>query len=225
MSAFAIKLKAAMEGANMKAIDLHNATGISKATISEYLAGSYEPKQRNILKLARALHVQPNELMGMESDSTPAAPSNCSTPTPAPLPSNAFAVPGGHRIPILGHIVAGTPIETIEDIIGYVEIDSRTAKCGKYFALEVKGSSMEPTLHDGDIIIVRQQEDIESGEMAVVLVNGNEATVKEVKESRDGLTLIGHNVAVYTPHFYSWEDVERLPVSVLGKVVEARRRF
>ena len=186
----------------------------SRSSINKIEKGENDIPQSKIVAFANALDIAPESLMGWAKK-----------PSPSTLPPNAFAVPGGHRIPILGHIVAGTPIETIEDIIGYVEIDSRTAKCGKYFALEVKGSSMEPTLHDGDIIIVRQQEDIESGEMAVVLVNGNEATVKEVKESRDGLTLIGHNVAVYTPHFYSWEDVERLPVSVLGKVVEARRRF
>ena len=220
------RLREARKNAGLTLAEVAERVGVSRQTIHRYENGiiSNIPSS-NIEKMAIVLNTTPEYLMGWQEDQRKNESIKANRENSAPLPSNAFAVPGGHRIPILGHIVAGTPIETIEDIIGYVEIDSRTAKCGKYFALEVKGSSMEPTLHDGDIIIVRQQEDIESGEMAVVLVNGNEATVKEVKESRDGLTLIGHNVAVYTPHFYSWEDVERLPVSVLGKVVEARRRF
>lgn len=84
---------------------------------------------------------------------------------------------------------------------------------------------MEPTLHDGDIVVVREQEEVETGEIAIVLVNGGDATIKEVKESRDGLTLIGHNVAVYSPHFYSWEEVGSLPIRIIGKVVELRRRM
>ena len=220
------RLREARKNAGLTLAEVAERVGVSRQTIHRYenVIISNIPSS-NIEKMAIVLNTTPEYLMGWQEDQRKNESIKANRENSAPLPSNAFAVPGGHRIPILGHIVAGTPIETIEDIIGYVEIDSRTAKCGKYFALEVKGSSMEPTLHDGDIIIVRQQEDIESGEMAVVLVNGNEATVKEVKESRDGLTLIGHNVAVYTPHFYSWEDVERLPVSVLGKVVEARRRF
>lgn len=220
------RLREARKNAGLTLAEVAERVGVSRQTIHRYENGiiSNIPSS-NIEKMAIVLNTTPEYLMGWQEDQRKNESIKANRENSASLPPNAFAVPGGHRIPILGHIVAGTPIETIEDIIGYVEIDSRTAKCGKYFALEVKGSSMEPTLHDGDIIIVRQQEDIESGEMAVVLVNGNEATVKEVKESRDGLTLIGHNVAVYTPHFYSWEDVERLPVSVLGKVIEARRRF
>lgn len=109
----------------------------------------------------------------------------------------------GVRIPVLGRVVAGIPLEAITDIIDYEEIPAQMAKSGTYFALEVKGRSMEPTLHEGDVVIVRQQPEVGNGEIAIVLVNGDEATVKEVKEGPDGLTLIGHNVGVYSPHFYT----------------------
>ena len=131
----------------------------------------------------------------------------------------------GVRIPVLGRVIAGIPIEAIEDIIDYEEIPEDMAKTGKFFALQVKGDSMLPTLHDGDVVIVRQQPRVESGEIAIVMVNGSDATVKEVKESSSGITLVGHNVAVYTPHFYSCEDIEKLPVRIIGKVVELRRKF
>ena len=128
-------------------------------------------------------------------------------------------------IPVLGRIVAGEPIDAITDIIDYEEITPRMAQKGKHFALVVKGNSMEPTLREGDVVIVRQQSEVENGEIAIVLVNGNEATVKEVKEAPAGITLIGHNVAVYTPHFYTREQIESLPITILGKVVELRRKF
>ncbi|MCI7194333.1 LexA family protein [Acidaminococcus fermentans] len=131
----------------------------------------------------------------------------------------------GVRIPVLGRVVAGIPIEAITDIIDYEEIPAQMAKSGTYFALQVKGRSMEPTLHEGDVVIVRQQPEVENGEIAIVLVNGNDATVKEVKEGPDGLTLIGHNVGVYSPHFYTREQIRDLPIRVIGKVVELRRKF
>lgn len=131
----------------------------------------------------------------------------------------------GVRIPVLGRVVAGIPLDAIEEIIDYEEIPKSMAATGEFFALQVKGDSMLPTLKDGDVVIVKKQPTVDSGDIAIVLVNGNEATVKEVKESPAGITLIGHNVAVYTPQFYSNEEIKSLPVQVLGKVVEMRRKF
>ena len=78
---------------------------------------------------------------------------------------------------------------------------------------------------EGDVVIVRRQDDVDSGDVAIILVNGNIPAVKEIKGSPAGITLIGHNVAVYTPHFYSNHDIESLPIQIIGKVVEMRRKF
>lgn len=78
---------------------------------------------------------------------------------------------------------------------------------------------------EGDVVIVRRQDDVDSGDIAIVLVNGNDATVKEVKESPAGITLIGHNAAIYTPQFYSNKEIQNMPVQIIGKVVEMRRKF
>ena len=94
----------------------------------------------------------------------------------------------------------------------------------EYFGLQIKGDSMEPKISSGDIVIVRKQPDVESGEVAVVLVNGDDATVKKVKKSAAGITLIANNPA-YDPLFYSNEDIEKLPVVILGRVVELRARI
>lgn len=129
----------------------------------------------------------------------------------------------GIRIPILGRVVAGIPLEAITDIEGYEEITPKMASLGEYFALKIKGHSMEPQILDGDIVICKCQSDVESGNIAIVLVNGDEATCKQIKKSPEGVTLIGFNPLVYPPHFYSNKEIETLPVNVIGKVVELRR--
>jgi len=129
------------------------------------------------------------------------------------------------RIPVLGKVIAGIPSEAIADIIDYEEIGPDLAKTGEFFALQVHGASMEPKIYEGDIIIVKRQSSVESGETAVVMVNGDSATVKQVKIRKDGIILIGYNVAVYEPHFYSNKEIEESPVQILGKVIELRRKL
>lgn len=131
----------------------------------------------------------------------------------------------GVKIPVLGRIVAGVPLEAIENIEGYEEITPALASKGEYFALKVNGRSMEPMLYENDIVIVRKQEDVECGETAIVLVNGHDATIKKVRKQESGITLVAYNAAVYEPHFYSNDDIAKLPVTVIGKVVESRRSF
>lgn len=84
---------------------------------------------------------------------------------------------------------------------------------------------MEPEFKEGDIVIVREQPDIESGDIAVVLINGDEATLKKVKKDPNGLFLYAFNQAVYEPHFYSNNDIETLPVRIVGRVIENRRSW
>lgn len=66
---------------------------------------------------------------------------------------------------------------------------------------------------------------MDSGDIAIVMVNGDEATVKRVKKQEDGITLIATNTSVYEPHFYSNQEIRDLPVRILGKVVELRGKL
>lgn len=109
--------------------------------------------------------------------------------------------------------------------MGYEEITPDLAKTGDFFALQVKGDSMLPKLEEGDIVIVKCQEDVETGDIAIVLVNGDEATIKQVKKVDGGIMLYGFNSDVYAPHFYSNQQIEALPVRILGKVIESRRSW
>lgn len=137
----------------------------------------------------------------------------------------AQPIPQGVKIPVLGRVVAGIPIEAVTDILDYEEIPAAMAASGEYFALRVQGDSMAPRIKEGDVVIVRRQEEVENGEVAIVLVNGNEATIKEVQFSQFGITLVAWNPSVYTPHFYPMDEVESLPLRILGKVVELRGKF
>lgn len=133
------------------------------------------------------------------------------------------------RIPVYGCVAAGIPIEAIDnfdstDPDDWEEIDEHMSKDGDYFALRIKGDSMEPKMSSGDVVIVRKQPDAESGDIAIVCINGDEATCKKIKKTPEGIMLISLNPA-YEPMFYSKKQVEELPLTILGRVVELRAKF
>ena len=130
----------------------------------------------------------------------------------------------GIVINVLGRVAAGIPIEAIEDIIDTEEITEEMAKTGSFFGLQIHGDSMEPRMCEGDVVIVRQQDDAESGDVVIAMVNGNDATCKRLRKYRDGIELISNNPS-YEPMFYSKEEIENKPVKIIGKVVELRGKF
>ncbi len=131
--------------------------------------------------------------------------------------------PKGVKIPVLGRVAAGIPIEAVEDILDYEEISPHMAAQGEFFALQVKGRSMEPRMQEGDIIICKKQADAETGDVAVVLVNGDDATVKKIKKTSAGLYLLPTNPA-FDPLFYTYDEVME-KVTIIGKVVELRAKY
>lgn len=138
--------------------------------------------------------------------------------------NTSSATSKGKWINVYGKIAAGIPIEAIEDIIDQEEISADMAAHGEYIALKVKGSSMEPRIMDSDVVIIRLQETVDNNEIAAVIVNGDECTLKQVKKEEDGLWLISLNAA-YKPLFYSKKQCAELPVRILGKMVELRAKF
>lgn len=127
-------------------------------------------------------------------------------------------------INVLGRVAAGVPIEAMEDIIGEETISKKMAETGEYFGLRISGDSMEPRMFSGDVVIVRQQSDVESGQTAIVMVNGDEATCKKIEKHDNGIMLVPLNKK-YQERFYTNEDIEKLPVRILGRVVEVRGRL
>lgn len=130
----------------------------------------------------------------------------------------------GIKIPVLGQVAAGVPIEAIEYVIDYEEIPVEWTKTGEYFGLKIKGDSMSPRILDGDVVIVRKQSTCDSSDIAVILVDGEDATVKKVQISNGGIMLIPLN-PVYEPKFFDRQTVLNLPVTIIGKVVELRGKF
>mgnify|MGYP000866354947 FL=1 len=206
MNTFGDNLRKAMEKAEINATELSEKTGISKSTISRYLSGGYIAKQKNLLKLSLALQVEPKFLF---SDAVEELDANLKV----------------YSIPLVGKVVAGTPIDAIENITDYIRVTNPAAADGSYYALHVTGASMEPEMREGDLVIVHKQDYFDSGDICIVLVNGDEATVKKVIKSDQGITLIGFNATVSPPHFYNVRQVEELPVRVIGKVKEVRRSY
>lgn len=139
-------------------------------------------------------------------------------PTPDTLPTATV------KIPLLGNIAAGQPIEAIENVEDYVYISEDMSRHGTYFALKVKGNSMEPRIYEGDIAIIRHQGSVNSGEIAAVKVNGDDVTLKKVEFVKDGVKLIGLNPS-FTPLFYTTAECVQKPLSILGKLVEVRSTF
>ena len=129
------------------------------------------------------------------------------------------------RIPVLGTIPAGVPLEAIEDILDWEELPAAWGDGGReYFALRVQGDSMYPSYLEGDTVILRKQDTCDSGDDCAVLVNGQDATLKEVRiRENGGLELRPRNPA-YPPKLYDQADVQNLPVTILGVVVELRRK-
>ena len=149
--------------------------------------------------------IHPSQLMGWNSSET-----TCRTPI---------------SIPVLGYVAAGIPIEAITDVLDYEELSPEMVKDGsEYFALQIKGASMEPKISEGDVVIVRKQADCENGQIAIVCVNGDQATCKRVMKQASGILLQPLNPA-YEPIFYTAEQIQNLPITILGRVVELRAKF
>ena len=183
---------------------LADVLGVDRTMIGKYEIKNNTPSDEILTKMANFFDVEKAFLLGVEEKK------NKKT---------------GIKIPVLGRVVAGIPIEAITEILDYEEITEKLAATGEFFALIAKGDSMNPTIIDGDVLIIRQQTTIEDGRVAIILVDGLDATVKRVHITAGGITLIGDNPSVYTPHFYTNEEIDTLPVKIIGKVVEIRRKM
>lgn len=197
---------------NMTQSDLAEKLGYAdKSMIAKIEKGTVDLPQSKIIAFASVLGISAGDLTGWDSKIAP-----------------DFDGPKEKRkgipIHVLAHVAAGTPIESTEDIVDTEEITEELAATGHFFGLQIDGDSMEPKISKGDIVIVRQQDDAENGEIVIATVDGCDATCKRLRKYRDGIELISTN-PTYAPEFYSKEDMERKPVKIIGRVVELRAKF
>ena len=200
---FAENLQRLMDKRGKSRNDLAFETGIKYATICEWLNKRKYPRIDKIQLLADYFGVGKMDLIDKR---IPSAPSK------------------GYRIPVLGSVPAGIPIEAIEDIVDYEEIPESMARNGEYFGLRVDGESMKPIFNSGDTVIIQKQDSADTGDYVVAMINGGEATLKRLKRFDDGIILIPNNPEFF-PVTYTNDQIESLPVRILGKVVELRRKF
>lgn len=221
---FGTVLKQLRKDNSLTQAELARLTGLKVSAISMYENGNREPNFETLEIFADFFNVDMNVLLGREkkSDPTKLLPTTQVVENTHASKSNRKIA----RVPLLGRVAAGIPIEAIENIEDYEEMYIPALEDPHdYFALRIVGHSMEPRIWNGDIVIVHKQSDVDSGQIAVVLVNGDDATVKQVKKSENGLTLIGLNPTVYSPHFYTANEVNSLPVRILGAVCEVRGKI
>lgn len=198
------RLRQLREEKGLSQAELGKILNISRGAISHYEMGKRVPDGEMQEQIANFFHVSLDYLNEREHKTN---------------------VKESYIVPVFNAVSCGNPFLADEDIVDYEEIDPNLKIQGDYFGLRLSGNSMEPRFKDGDVVIVRKQTYIENGEVAIVRVNGDEATMKIVHKSDQGITLIATNSSVYTPHFYTNDDIESLPVAIIGKVVELRAKF
>lgn len=180
--------------------------GVGKSTVRKWESGQIANMRRDKIALvAKALGVSPTYIMGWpEQSEHSSAPQNI--------------LPISHkRIPVVGQIAAGTPIYTDESYEDYVSVDD-DIRCD--VAIRVVGDSMQPTFLDGDLVLIRCQDDVDDGQIAAVIVN-DEATLKHVYHLADGLQLISENPK-YRPMIYTSDNTDY--IKIYGLAVAYQRR-
>lgn len=205
------RLREAMEIRGIRQQDLIDNYGFSSSTISQYVSGRNVPKVKAIYRLAKALNVRPDWLAGF----------NVPMENPKFNPIDRDTI----HIPILGTVAAGYNCFAEENYIGELQAEGSLSDCGnELFALQIKGDSMAPRIMEGDTVIVSRTAKVECGDIVIAIVDGEEATCKKLQKFCGGIALVPLN-PTYQPAFYSDEQIESLPVKIIGKVIENRQKF
>lgn len=186
--------------------DMCDALGVKYTTFTDWVKGNSYPRIDKIELMANYFGISKADLV---EDHTKYESNSLKKAT---------------TIKIYGRVAAGIPLEAIEDVIDEEKIPEELARTGEFFGLRISGDSMEPDIHDGDTVIVKRQDDAESDEIVIALVNGNDGVCKRLKKYADSIALISLNPN-YEPMYFNQEEIEEKPVKIIGKVVELRRKF
>lgn len=196
---FSKRLSELISNSNYTLDKIEEYVGKTNATISRYASGEITGVKRStIAKLANFFQVSPAWLAGF-SDIKYETNSN----------KQVF--------PLLGIVKAGYDYFATENIIGYVSVDKKVGDVENCYALKIIGDSMQPVLYEDDIIIVHKQEDVENGQVAIILIDNEEATVKKVIKYDDYIELVAFN-SYYPPRKLTKDD----NFKIIGKVIEGR---
>ena len=178
----------------------------SRSSINKIEIGTQDLPQSKIAAAAKALETTPSYIMGWDESITTVAEIR--------------------TIPVLAVVPAGVPISAISDVIGYEKLNSREfPEDRSYFALRVRGDSMYPKYMEGDVVIVEESCDADSGRDVIAYVNGYDATIKQIIKHADGSVELRPYNTIYSPKRYYADESDPEPVKIAGIVREIRRRL
>lgn len=183
----------------LKIDDIVQYVGVSRPTVCRWLAGTtLHITHDKLIRLAQILQTTPQHLNGEDQNSL--------------------------LKPILGVVKAGYDMFAEENILGYEEVSPQESMQGDYY-LKVQGDSMIGSrIYEGDLLYVKSCHDVESGQIAIVLIEGNEVTVKKVIKKENMLILEASNPTVET-RYYTAKEVEQLPIQIIGRVIHNKVMF
>ena len=188
--------------------EVGNAVGVSKSTVKKWESGYISNMRRDkIALLAKALDINPTQLINTEDE-----------PEPSNI-SNVIPAENLHMIPVFASVSAGFGAYASDEILEYIPtVLTNPYEANITLGIKVTGNSMYPKIEDGDTIVVRKQESVDSGSIAVILLDGEEGLVKKVKYGPDWIDLISINPEYPVKHFEG-SDVQRLRVVGLVRQV------
>lgn len=202
---FSKNLKSLLDQKDATQLELAKFLGVSNTTINNYVRGYNMPRMDKIDRICAFFNVRRTDLIEEQKN-----------------PELAFVdLSASVKIPVVGKIPAGVPIEAIEDIIETIDIpEDWTKGNAEYIGLRVSGDSMYPVLLDGDTVVIRVQPTAETGDICACYVNGYDATLKRISLAPTSITLKPENPN-YPPKTYTHPG----EVTIAGKVVEVRRKL
>ena len=195
---------------NLTMLEVAKLVGVSEATISRYESGNIKNMRRDrIEKYAKALQVSPSEFLDIQEE-----------PKISKIP---YTEEGTVLVPLIGKVAAGYCCHAEDNISEYIRTDRSGLKTGyDYFWLEVKGDSMEPELHEKDLVLVQEQSELDAECYAVVTVDNEDGLVKQVQIDNTKITLKSIN-PYYPPRVFEKQDMNR--IKIVGRVIEIKRRL
>lgn len=201
------RIKELRKEKGLKQTELAAILNVTQGALSSWETGRYDIGNDDLKKLADFFGVSADYILGRDDISK--------------LPGYIGKVTENKKIPIIGSVKCGPNGLAFEYIDGFVSIDESYS--GNIVAFRCKGDSMKDLgINDGDIAIVRQQDDVECGELAVVIVNGDEGTLKRVRKFDGSIVLEAANPD-YPPRIFTGEDLNK--IKIMGKVLETRKKF
>lgn len=200
---FSKNLRRYMDIKGVSQIDIINDLNLNKSAVSSWVNGTRLPRMGKVERLAHYFGIEKSDL----------------------IEEHSSAEVTSVRIPVTGMIHAGIPADAVEDIIDWEDITPDIARRGEIIALQVKGDCMEPKISDKDVVIVLQQSVCNSGDTVVAMVNSEEAMLRVLKKFEDGSINLVPTNPLYPVERFSPDEVEKLPVRIIGKVIELRAKF